>query len=141
LAENPNEPQTPTAVLGVHASACGLDFSRSNEFGFTGQAFIALFGDMSPGVGKVLAPVGFRVVRVNPEDGTIADFAVNRGKESGPASWLKSGGLERPVACRFDRSGAALYVVDFGGMLMDGKHPRPQQGGGVVWRITRTTSP
>lgn len=99
LAEHPNAPPKPVAWFGVHSSADGLDFSRrapadATSFGFTGDAFVAQFGDMSPGVGKLLAPVGFKVVRVDPRDGVIHDFAVNRGEENGPASELRTGGLD-----------------------------------------------
>lgn len=137
LAEHPNQPPKPAAILGVHASACGLDFSRSQQFGYAGQAFIAVFGDMAPNVGKVVGPVGYRVLRVNASDGTIETFATNKGEKNGPASYLNSGGLERPVACRFDNTGSALYVVDFGVMTMQGK-PRPRPRTGVLWRITRS---
>ena len=68
---------------------------------------------------KVLFPVGFKIVRVNTETGVIRDFATNKGKRNGPASWLKSGGLERPLSVKFDRSGSNLYVVDFGIMKTD----------------------
>jgi hypothetical protein len=89
-------------------------------------------------VGKVLSPVGFRVVRVEVDTGVMHDFAVNRGEEAnGPASWLGRGGLERPVAARFSPDGKALYVVDFGVLtIRDGKI-RPRQGTGVLWRIER----
>jgi hypothetical protein len=102
-----------------------------------GHAFVALFGDESPATGKVLASVGCRVVRVNPEDGTIEDFAVNRGPVAGPASKIGGGGLERPVAARFSPDGTALYLVDFGVMLHDAQGAKPQRGTGVIWRITR----
>jgi len=92
---------------------------------------------MSPGAGKVMEPVGFKVVRVNPETGIIHDFAVNRGKEYGPASYLKTGGLERPTAARFDPAGKALYVVDFGVLTMSGDKSHPVKNTGVLWRITR----
>ena len=128
----------PAAWMGVHAAASGLDFGRSENFGFAGEAFVAQFGDMAPAVGKVLAPVGFKVVRIDTTDGVIHDFAVNRGKENGPASKLKRGGLERPVACRFDPTGTALYVVDFGVLTEDEKgNAKPVPGTGVLWRITR----
>jgi hypothetical protein len=93
---------------------------------------------MAPATGKVLAPVGFRVDRVDPNTGVIESFAVNRGKQNGPASKLQTGGLERPVAARFDNNQTALYVVDFGVLTMDGKRPKPQEKTGVLWRITRT---
>jgi glucose/arabinose dehydrogenase len=139
MAEHPNIPPEPIAVFDVHSSSNGFDFSTSPEFGHVGQAFVAQFGDMAPGVGKVLSPVGFKVVRVVQETGIIEDFAVNKGKTNGPASWLKAGGLERPVAARFDPSGTALYVVDFGVMMMAEK-PVPQKETGVLWRITKQTA-
>ena len=41
-------------------------------------------------------------------------------------------------AARFDPSGTALYVVDFGVMTMGPQGPAPQPETGVLWRITRT---
>lgn len=138
LAKQPGTPPKPAATLGVHSSSNGLDFSESAAFGHQGQAFIAQFGDMAPGVGKVLDPVGYKVVRVDVNTGVITDFAVNKGKENGPASKLKTGGLERPVAVKFSPDGQSLYVVDFGVMKMTEKGAEPQQRTGVVWKITRT---
>jgi glucose/arabinose dehydrogenase len=137
LAEHPNDPPKPVAKFGVHSSSNGFDFSRNDRFGYAGEAFVAQFGDMSPGVGKVVAPVGFKVVRVDVKTGVIRDFATNRGKENGPASRQKHGGLERPNAVRFNRAGDALYVVDFGVMTIGKNGPEPRQGTGVLWRITR----
>jgi glucose/arabinose dehydrogenase len=136
LAANPGTPPRPAAVLGVHSSSNGFDFSRSEAFGHVGEAFVAEFGDMAPEVGKVLGPVGFNVARVDVRTGRIEDFAVNR-PHKGPASRVGGGGLERPVAARFDPSGEALYVVDFGVMTMSERGPQPRQGTGVLWRITR----
>jgi glucose/arabinose dehydrogenase len=137
LAKHPGKVPDAAAYFGVHSSSNGLDFSRSAQFGHVGEAFVAQFGDQTPVTGKTLAPVGFRVVRVDVTNGRIEDFAVNRGDESGPASKVGGGGLERPVAVRFDRTGQALYVVDFGVMLMSEKGPEPKPGTGVLWRITR----
>ena len=142
LAEHPNPVPKPAAILPVHGGYAGFDFSRGGggggTFGFPGQAFVASFGDMAPAVGKVLAPVGFRVDRVDPNTGVIETFAVNRGRTYGPASRLKNGGLERPVAARFDNDQSALYVVDFGMLTMNGKKPNPREKTGVLWRITHT---
>ena len=68
--------------------------------------------------------------------GVVRNFAVNKGKRNGPASWLKAGGLERPVSAKFDRSGAALYVIDFGVVRMTDEGPIPVEKTGVVWKIT-----
>jgi glucose/arabinose dehydrogenase len=149
LSSYPGSPPEPAAILDVHASADGFDFSRNATFGHVGEAFIALFGDQSPTSGKVLAPVGFKVVRVDVNTGVIEDFVVNRGDINGPASRIGGGGLERPVAARFDPSGQALYVVDFGVMTVGqgGKvrlpwskkaaTSEPRQGTGVLWKITK----
>lgn len=149
LATPPNPPPTPTAVLGVHSSSDGFDFSRNPAFGRLGQAFVAQFGDQAPQVGKVVASVGFKVVCVDVHTGVIEEFAVNKGKENGPASKIGGGGLERPVAARFDPRGSSLYVVDFGVMTFGqgGKvrepwtkpqaTAEPRKGTGVLWRISR----
>ncbi|MFN2385036.1 MAG: sorbosone dehydrogenase family protein [Thermoanaerobaculia bacterium] len=139
LSSHPGKPPKPSALFGVHSSANGFDFSRSEAFGHVGQLFVALFGDMSPGTGKTLSPVGFKVVRVDPRTGVVKDFAANKGPKNGPASRIGGGGLERPVAARFDPSGSALYVVDFGVMTI-GENPQPRQNTGVLWRITGRSS-
>ncbi len=138
LAEHPNQPPAAIARLGVHSASTGFDFSPGPDFGHEGQAFVTQFGDMAPGVGKVLGPVGFKVVRVDVETGAVHDFAVNRAELNGPASWVGGAGLERPVAARFSPDGTALYVVDFGVMTVDLERPWPVRDTGVVWRISRT---
>ena len=92
---------------------------------------------MTPGVGKLLSPVGFKVVRVDVTRGVIYEFAVNRGKLNGPATKIGSAGLERPVAVRFDPKGDVLYVVDFGVMVAGKDGPMAHEGTGVLWRIRR----
>ena len=139
LAQHPNFPPKPAAIFAVHASANGFDFSRNPGFGHVGQAFVAEFGDMASQTGKVVAPVGFKVVRVDVGTGVIEDFAANRGPENGPASRIGGGGLERPVAARFDASGTSLYIVDFGVMTIGARGPEPRPGTGALWRVTRDT--
>ncbi|WP_216326908.1 PQQ-dependent sugar dehydrogenase [Deinococcus aestuarii] len=136
LARAPGTPPKPAALLGVHSSSNGIDFGRA-AFGHAGEAFVAQFGDLAPGVGKILGPVGYKVVRVNVSDGRIEDFAVNRGPENGPASKIGGGGFERPVDVRFTPAGDALYVVDFGVMTTTEKGQIPQPNTGVLWRISR----
>jgi glucose/arabinose dehydrogenase len=137
LARNPNPPPRPVTKFGVHASANGLDFSRSESFGFVGEAFVAEFGDMAPLTGSVRHPVGFRIDRVELPGGIDHPFAVNKGREDAPASKTGQGGFERPIAAKFDPSGKALYVVDFGVLLTDENGPHPAENTGVLWKITR----
>ena len=140
LQQHPNTPPKPAAILGVHSSSNGFDFSRSDVFGFKGEAFVAQLGDMAPKVGKVLAPVGFKVVRVDVGTGVVRDFAVNKGKRNGPASWLKGGGLERPLSAKFHPDGSALYIADFGIMPVTKEGILPQKGTGVIWKISKTAT-
>lgn len=137
LATPPGKPPAPVAFFGVHSSSNGLDFSRNPAFGYVGDAFVAQFGDMVPKTGKVLDPVGFKVVRVDVKKGVIYDFATNAGTKNGPASKLKTDGLERPVSARFDPTGTALYVADFGVMTVSEKGPNAVEKSGVLWRITK----
>jgi glucose/arabinose dehydrogenase len=136
LAEHPGTPPEPLAFLDVHSSSNGLDVSRAREFGYVGDIFIAQFGDMAPGVGKVLEPMGFKVIRVDGE-GRIFDFVINRGERNGPASELGTAGLERPVSVVFGPDGESLYVVDFGVMTIGPQGPEPRPNTGVLWRISR----
>jgi glucose/arabinose dehydrogenase len=139
LAVPPGTPPKPVAHFGVHSSSNRFDFSRNPDFGYVGHAFVAQFGDMAPETGKVFAPVGFKVVRVDVATGVIETFAANHDKGSGgPASRLGRAGLERPMDARFDPSGRALYIVDFGVMTVDEKgNVRPHKETGVLWRVTR----
>jgi sugar lactone lactonase YvrE len=68
--------------------------------------------------------------------GNMYDFAVNK-KKNGPASKLKSGGLERPTAVRFSPDGKYLYIVDFGIMHTSKAGPKPVEGTGVIWRVSK----
>jgi glucose/arabinose dehydrogenase len=137
LLRHRKTPPKAVANLGVHGSANGIDFSRSGSFGHVGEAFIALFGDQAPETGKVTNPVGYKVVRVDVSNGAVEDFAVNKGRKSGPASYIGGGGLERPLGVKFSPDGSALYVADFGVMTMTAKGPNPVRGTGVIWKITR----
>ena len=138
LAEfpDPNAPK-PVASFEPHAAANGFAFSTDADFGFVGQAFVALFGDLAPvTTPRQVVPAGFKVVRLDPDSGVITDFAVNRTQ--GPASKLFHGGFERPSNCVFGPDGA-LYVTDFGEIKIAPEKGgiRIKQGTGSVWRIRR----
>lgn len=140
LAHHPNVPPEPAARLGVRSSSDGFDFSRNECFGYCGEAFVAVFGDIVHcGNGKVRRPVGCRVVRVNVCNGVINDFVINKGCEAGPASKEGNCGIERPVDCRFNNDGSLLYVVDFGVMTtLERNKPTPYKETGVLWRVRRS---
>ena len=142
LVDHPDpHPPRPFVSFESHAAANGVDFCHDETFGFAGDAFVALFGDLAPVTTVRLAsPVGFKVVRVDMRARQIVDFAINRF--AGPASKLPHAGFERPSHCEFGPDGA-LYVVDWGEI-----HIAPERGGvrmpkgtGTLWRIRRTGGP
>ena len=111
LAEYPDIAQKPLAEFGVHTVANGLSFSNSDKFGFSGEAFVAEFGDLRPATGGPMPRAGVKIVRVDVEKGTVEDFAIN--DVPGPASEFGIDGFERPIDARFDRDGEiGLDVAD-----------------------------
>jgi glucose/arabinose dehydrogenase len=142
LAQHP-DPNPPKPVLSFepHAAANGVSFSHSPSFGFEGQAFVALFGDLAPiTTPRMLTPAGFKVVRIDVDGRRMVDFAVN--KIVGPASKLPHNGFERPSHCAFGPDGA-LYVVDWGEIDIAPERGgiRMKAGTGSLWRIRRTDGP
>lgn len=140
LAEHPDpNPPKPLVTFKTHAAANGVDFCRDERFGFEGDAFVALFGDLAPitTLKRALEPAGFKVVRVDMQAGEVVDFAAN--KYVGPASKLPHEGFERPSHCQFGPDGA-LYVVDYGTIRIAPEVGgiRMQQGTGSLWRIRRS---
>jgi glucose/arabinose dehydrogenase len=138
LAQHPTDtPPKPLVTFAPHAAPNGVDICRDSSFGFEGQAFVALFGDIAPVTARPMTPRGFKVVRVDIEQRQMADFAVN--KIAGPASKLPHAGFERPSHCAFGPDGA-LYVVDWGEIEIAPEKGgiRMQAGTGTLWRIRRT---
>ncbi len=141
LAEHPNpHPPRPFATFEPHAGVNGLDFCREPGFGFEGDAFIALFGDLMPITGKPLDPRGLKVVRVDMRTGKVYDFAINRIQ--GPASHAFHGGMNRPSHCAFGPDGA-LYIVDWGVIRIAPEKLgiRMPLGTGALWRVRRVPGP
>jgi glucose/arabinose dehydrogenase len=140
LGPDPNPPK-PVMSFEAHAGANGVDFSRTVAFGFEGDAFVALFGDLAPvTTPRQVVPAGFKVVRVDMRARRVVDFAVN--KIAGPASKLPHDGFERPSHCAFGPD-SALYVVDWGEIQIapEAGGVRMKAGTGALWRIRRTGGP
>ncbi|MGD9673413.1 MAG: sorbosone dehydrogenase family protein [Candidatus Nitrosocosmicus sp.] len=137
-----------------HTGMGKMDFCRSDEFGYRGQLFMCQFGTFYPL--NSLRPRhennGFNVVRIDVNTGTSTSFAHN--KFPGPASSAPSsthdgissnssggdsdsGGIERPVDCKFSPDGKSLYVVDFGRMKITKTHMVAYAHTGVLWKITK----
>lgn len=141
LAEHPDpDPPKPFATFEPHSAPNGFDFCRDPDFGFEGDAFVAMFGDLAPNTTRQATPAGFKVARVDMQTGQVHDFAVN--KIVGEASSLPHEGFERPSHCAFGPDGS-LYVVDWGEWELAPERGgvRMQVGTGTLWRIRRTSGP
>jgi hypothetical protein len=138
-------PPDPTLLQATFPSLSGaglLDFVPNSGplKQYAGNMIVPLMGDRAPfatsGM-KLLQPVGFKVVRVDPtsREVKVTDFIRNtKGK---PASLLPGGQglLERPIAVKFAPDGS-MYVVDFGRMTV-GKDGRikVKPGTGKILRL------
>lgn len=78
---------------------------------------------------------GFRIVRVDVKNGAGQPFMHNR--KMGPASTYGSGGIERPVSCKFSPDGRSLYVLDFGVCQITKGSMFAFARTGVLWKINR----
>ncbi|MBI2806704.1 MAG: PQQ-dependent sugar dehydrogenase [Planctomycetes bacterium] len=138
--------EKPLLTLGPHAGAAKMDFSRNATFGFKGQLFLAMVGDMKPITGRNEERSGFEVVRIDPETLKVETFFKAKKSALGPKGleYVTTAGPRRPVGVRFSPDGKALYVVDLGALAITttaiGPTPRPFPRTGVVWRITRIES-
>lgn len=141
LLQDPPPFAGPAAVLfEPHTGMGKLEFCRSNAFGpgQRGKLFQCLFGTYAP----LNSPrpehrnLGFSVVSVDVHTKKIEPFV--RNKQPGPASAHPgSGGIERPVDCKFSPDGRSLYILDFGVNAVDEIHAVAHGHTGVLWRVTR----
>lgn len=135
--------EKPLATLTHHVGAAKIDYGRSEQFGFQGQLFVALAGDMNPITGEHEERSGFEVIRIDPQDGKVESFFKAKQSVLGQKGfeYVTTAGPRRPVDVRFSPDGGALYVVDIGAMAVistaAGPAPRPFPMTGVIWRITR----
>lgn len=119
-----------------HSCMTKMDFCNSDRFGHRGDLFACEWGTLAPlnSPHEEDLDHGFRVMRVNVEDGTGEPFF--RNKKPGPASAFGTGGIERPVDCRFHPDGESLYVLDFGTVRVEKGYMLAFAHTGVLWRIT-----
>lgn len=136
--------ERPILRLRHHVGASKMAFSHSTQFGFKGQLFLALAGDMNPITGIHEERLGFEVVRIDPGSGKAETFFKAKKSELGPKGmeYVATAGPRRLVDVQFSPDGNTLYVVDVGAMAIvstaAGPVPRPFPGTGVIWRVARS---
>lgn len=119
----------PVATFTPHSVPTKFDFSFSNQFGYVGQAFVALYGHLYHEGVPLPEPAGFRVVRVDPATGDVNNFLVVLNPGSGNL------GVIHPIQAIFGPNGNELYVLDFGNPGDLGRPPA--RNSGAIWKITR----
>jgi glucose/arabinose dehydrogenase len=155
MAEHPAV-EKPLLTFPEHSAATKLAVSPG-AFGDKGDLFLAFFGHMAPMTGTVDGEHGgHRVVRINPDTQKVETFFSKKeghahgngmGTSGSDSQKGQSGshgqqeesltpGPRRLVDVVFSPDGRAMYVVDFGAMVVE-KEPKPFPGSGVVWRIMR----
>jgi len=141
LANHPPIEQ-PLLRTTPHVGLTKVDFSRSEQFGFAGQMFVAAVGDMQPITGNEKRPVGFAVFRVDPKTGHMQRFFAAKQESLGKPyeEYVTTPGPKRLVDVRFSPEDESLYIVDLGAI---GVYPtaspvaHPFPGTGVIWRVSR----
>jgi glucose/arabinose dehydrogenase len=143
LLQDPPTARKPWKTLEPHASLTQLDFSRSDEFGFKGQMFLASSGDQSEVTSADTLRAGYWVKRIDPGSGAVETFFRAKPSALGQKGqeYVATAGPKRLVDLCFSRRGDAMYVVDIGPILYTegekGPEARAFPGTGVIWRITR----
>lgn len=119
----------PVTKFAPHSVPAKFDFSVSRAFGYLGQAFVALFGQLSHGREPLPEPAGFKIIRINIQIGKAVDFMVIL--RPGP----ENRGPVHPIQAKFCPHGLKLYVVDFGERGETGKPPARKTG--AIWEISK----
>lgn len=133
LAAHPDSsPPKPISTFDPHAANNGFSFSPSNRWGGPSTAYVALFGDETPGTGTVSRPRGYQVVKVDISTGRVSDFIHN--KIRGRSSQHSAGGLEHPSDVTFGPDGA-MYITDWGVARPSDEGLKLDPGSGVVWKV------
>ncbi|MDQ4132576.1 MAG: PQQ-dependent sugar dehydrogenase [Actinomycetota bacterium] len=128
--------QSPAAALArfdPHAATNGFAFSPNRFWGSPETAYVALFGDMTPGTGTVSRPKGVEVVKVNTRTGQVSDFISN--KVPGRSSQHSTGGLEHPSDVTFGPDDA-MYITDWSVARPSDEGLKVDPESGVVWKVT-----
>lgn len=120
--------QPAFAELELHSSANMFDFSRTADFGYKGDIFIAETGSIPPGTGAT-ALTGYKVARIDRSTGEVSDFITHPTNTQ--AEIFEPDGFNKPIDVRF--RGPKMFIVDFGVFP-----PAPiTPNSGKIWMVAR----
>lgn len=139
-------PPDPSVVLSRHeanSSPSMIDVAPASWGDLAGHVFVAEWGDLAPPTNPLRGEtpaMGYRIVRIDPNTGSMTPFAFNEGP-GGPASEQsqEGKGLERPFDVQFGPD-EAMYIVDYGVVEIDMSQMPPyvyKEGTGTIWKISR----
>jgi glucose/arabinose dehydrogenase len=153
--------EKPLLTFSKHSAATKMAFAQGDAFGRKGKLFLAFFGHMSPMTGKVEEHGGHRVVAIDlatmRQEVFLSKQDHHGGKDEAGAQQKDAheghsgsehkgqkeesitAGPRRLVDVVFSPKGDALYVVDFGSLVVT-TEAMPIRKTGVIWRITRDGS-
>ena len=141
--------EKPLMTFPKHSAAAKLAVASNEIFG-KGHLFLAFFGHMAPMTGEVEDHGGHRIVRIDLASRTGETFfskghhAGGHGSSEGGSGGGGHSGKDESVTAGprplvdvvFSPAGDALYIVDFGSMIVK-REPQPIRDTGVIWRVTR----
>jgi hypothetical protein len=110
-----------------HGSANMFDFSRTQDFGFKGDIFIAETGSIPTGTGAETL-TGFKVARIDRGSGKVSDFVTHTSNTQSVI--FAVAGFNKPIDVRF--RGSEMFIVDFG----VSNPATPTANSGKVWKVT-----
>ena len=121
--------------IELHSSANMFDFSRTEDFGFKGDIFIAETGSIPTGTGASSLN-GFKVARIDRNSGVVSDFITHPCGvlpcTPTQAVVFAAGGFNKPIDVRFH--GSDMFIVDFG---IFGPAPTTPFSG-KIWKVTNS---
>jgi hypothetical protein len=120
-----------------HGSANMFDFSRTKDFGFKGDIFIAETGSIPTGTGAATL-TGFKVARIDRNTGSVTDFVTHPDNNMNTIFPVDSsvppkpilGAFNKPIDVRFRDD--EMFIVDFG----VSNPATPTANSGKIWKVT-----
>ena len=153
MAEHPPV-EKPLMTFPEHSAVAKMAWSDDESFGKAGHLFVAFFGHMTPMTGHTDKHGGHRVASIDLKTGKVETFFGKKGHghgdhhggEKAGGHQAGSGGGEtatsgprRLLDVEFGPDGA-LYIVDFGTIVVKEGEVVPVKGTGLVWKVSRGSS-